>query len=88
MSDPIKLPDSIGEMVHEAYQDIGKPPAQEMGNAFATVAGLMNTVLTPVKLLNSVAKIKADKFISDYYQKLTLYLRKKESNQILPLRDL
>lgn len=70
MSDPIKLPDSIGEMVHEAYQDIGKPPAQEMGNAFATVAGLMNTVLTPVKLLNSVAKIKADKFISDYYQKV------------------
>lgn len=72
MSDsPINLPDSFNEILHDAYQDIAKPPAQEMGNAFATVAGLLNTVLTPVKLLNSVVKIKADKFVNDYYQKVT-----------------
>ncbi len=67
----VEIPESAGQVAKDVYNDLGHPISTELGQAAGTVLGLLNTALTPIKLLNSVAKAKADKFISDYQEGLS-----------------
>lgn len=66
----IEIPDSAAQVAKDVYDDLGHPVSTELGQAGGTVLGLLNTVLTPIRLLNSVSKAKADKFIKDYQEKI------------------
>lgn len=66
----VEVPESVGSVAEKAYDDLGHPISSELGEAAGTIIGLLNTILTPVKLLNSVAKANADNFIKDYQEKI------------------
>lgn len=63
----------IIEAVIEAFKnnpELLKPTAQNISKASDTVTGLINTVLTPIELLNFVVKEHKEKFMSSYHDKI------------------
>lgn len=52
------------------YKDAAQPGVKQVGKALATVLGLGNTALLPIKLLNSKAQVWYAKHMEDYRQQL------------------
>lgn len=57
---------SISDMAPQAYSDIVQPSAQNVGKTLSTVTELLNTLLTPIELLNKTVSIKKEQFLSEY----------------------
>lgn len=60
----------ISDIAPEAYSDIVHPAAQNTGKALGTITGLLNTVLTPLELLNETISAKKECFLNEYKQNL------------------
>lgn len=52
------------------YKDLARPGVQQVGQALATVLGLGNTVLLPIKLLNEKANALFSNHMEKYRQRL------------------
>lgn len=57
---------NISEIAPQAYSDVVQPPAQNIGKAFSTVTELLNTLLTPIEIINKTVSIKKEKFFDEY----------------------
>lgn len=68
----IEIPENATDLAQDVYSDVAKPASKELGDAAGTIVGLINTILTPVKMLNAIAKINADNFIKEYENKVAL----------------
>lgn len=53
------------------YSDLAQPSVQNLGKALCTVTNILNTVLTPIEIINETIKIKKEQFISSYEKKLS-----------------
>lgn len=59
----INVPESIGELAKEVYGDSLKPAAIETGKSLSTLTKFINTLLTPVALLNESVEIHVNMFL-------------------------
>lgn len=57
---------NITEIAPQAYDDILHPSAQNTGTALGTITNLINTMLTPVEIINKTVSMKKEKFLKDY----------------------
>lgn len=62
----IKTVSGVSQSSPEIYKDLLKPSVENTGRALGTVTELVNTLLTPVELLNKKAQIYKQKFLDEY----------------------
>lgn len=65
-----KATKNVSEAFPKLYNDTFQPSAQNLGKAFGTVTELVNTVLTPIELLNKTTSAKKQKFLEEYEKNL------------------
>lgn len=65
-----KLTDNGVELFKTVYPDLLKPASEQVGKALGTVLGLGNTILLPIKLLNEGARMRYEKWMKEYEEKL------------------
>lgn len=61
---------NVSDIADEAYSDVIQPPAQNVGKSLGTVTDLLNTILTPIELVNKTTLLKKEKFLKEYEQNL------------------
>jgi hypothetical protein len=54
----IDIVKNVSDISDEVYVDVVQPPAQNIGKSLGTVTVLLNTLLTPIKLLNKTISLK------------------------------
>lgn len=57
---------NISDVAPQAYTDVVQPPAQNIGKTLGIVTDLVNTLLTPIEIINKTVSIKKDKFLKEY----------------------
>lgn len=60
----------IGKVLEKAYDDILSPPSKKVGEALGTILDLTNTILYPVKILNTRTKLYFEQNMKKYEEKL------------------
>lgn len=60
----------ISDISSTAYEDTVQPSAKNTGKALGTVTDLVNTLLTPIEILNKTIALKKEKFLEDYEKHL------------------
>ncbi|WP_313155181.1 hypothetical protein [Lacrimispora sp.] len=54
----IDIVKNVSDISDEVYADVVHPPAQNVGKSLGTVTDLLNTLLTPIELLNKTISLK------------------------------
>lgn len=57
------VPESSIDLVETVYEDSLQPSAKNVGKALSTVTDLLNTIATPIEILNSAVKIHKERFL-------------------------
>jgi hypothetical protein len=66
----IDIVKNVSDISDEVYADVVQPPAQNVGKSLGTVTDLLNTLLTPIELLNKTISLKKEKFLEEYKKNL------------------
>lgn len=69
-NDIIDTAKKISDIAPQAYSDMLHPAAQNTGQALETVTGILNTLLTPIEILNKTIAAKKENFLDEYNQNL------------------
>jgi hypothetical protein len=62
----ISIAKNISEIAPQAYSDVIQKPAQNIGYTLGTITELLNTLLTPIEIINKTVSIKKEKFFEEY----------------------
>lgn len=61
----------FADLLKEIYGDLAKPGVAQVGIALATVIGLLNTCLSPIKFLNEKTELKRQKNLEHLAERLS-----------------
>ncbi|MDC5019689.1 hypothetical protein NRA03_18095, partial [Acinetobacter baumannii] len=62
----------FADLLKEIYGDLAKPGVAQVGIALATVIGLLNTCLSPIKFINEKTELKRQKNLEHLAKRLSV----------------